>query len=361
MAGHHSEMPQPLALVLFATRHSPLEMAYLQADSFISYTLDKPLNTSGTMLSPLHDEQPAGGFPTPWITENSYLDVMRPLEGVPQWHPNVQSGVLCNAYDAMPFASEHVIDAAQYLLSPPIDPIFIAHPRTYEIASALDDFAHTANSPDTLSNASTCSDATLSVYTPSPSPYATDSSSSSDNGECYSKASFSLFPRNRSSATTSRKHGSVHSHPSRPSSSSLVSASPSSTSQTRTSKARRSPIRVRRRNVQIGVGAPVPEPRATRLLRLVQCMVEGCGKVLTKGAMGRHKETHREQEKWKCCGMPVEMVFGFSSDRRMAGGCKQVFSRKDALERHLRNPNNPCIGDVGREELLGWFEDASEE
>lgn len=274
--------------------------------------------------------------------------------------------MLGNTYDAMLFASEYAsehstVAAAKCLLSPPIDPIFIAHPRTYEIASALDDFAHTANSFDTLSSVSTCSDATPSVYTPSPSPYTTDSWSSSDNGAYDHTATSSLLPRDPSSASTSRKYRSVPCHPSRLSSSSLVSTSSPSTPQTRTFKARRTPIRVRRRNIQIGVGTPVPEPRATRVPKLVQCTVEGCGKVLTKGAMGRHKKTHRKQGKWKCCGILVEMAFALSSDRRMIGGCAKVFSRKDALERHLKNPNNPCIGDVERAELLGWFEDASEE
>ncbi|OSX62122.1 hypothetical protein POSPLADRAFT_1056709 [Postia placenta MAD-698-R-SB12] len=237
----------------------------------------------------------------------------------------------------------------------------IAHPRTYEIASALVDPAHAASSPGTLSNVSTCSDATLSVYTPSPSPYAATSSVGSDNGASDKEFTCSLFPRDRPSATTTRKNRSVPYHPSRPSSSSLISVSSPSTSQTRRSKARRSPIRVRRRNVQIGLGAAIPEPRATHVPKLVQCTVEGCGKVLTKGAMRRHKKTHRKQEKWRCCGIPVEMAFGLSSDRRMTGGCAKVFSRKDALERHLKNPNNPCIGDVERAELLGWFEDASKE
>ncbi|EED80943.1 predicted protein [Postia placenta Mad-698-R] len=360
--------PQHLALVSSATRHSPLaEMSYNPITSSATYPLDGPLDASEITLlfgqamrlhssSPQQAEQPVGGFPTPWITENSYLDVMRPPEDVytPQRHPDVQSAVLCNAYDAMLFASkygsEHVIDTAECLLSPPIDPKLIAHPRSYEIASALDDFVHAANSPDTLPNVSTCSDATLSGYSPSPSPYATYSSSNSDNGACDYKFTCSLLPRNLSSATTSRKKRSVPYHPSRPPSSSLTSTSSPSTSQTRKSKARRSPIRVRRRNVQIGVGTI--------------CTVEGCGKVLTKGAMGRHKETHRKQDKWRCCGIPVEMVFGTmnrSSDRRMIGGCPLVFSRKDALERHLKNPNDPCIGDVERAELLGWFGDASKE
>lgn len=353
-------------------------MAYPQADSFVSYTLVNPLDASGITLSfeqamRLHSsshpqaEQPVGGFPTPWIIENSYLDIMRPPEDVyTPWHLDGQSAVLGNTYDAMLLASEYASEhgrlaAAECLLSPPIDPVFIAHPRTYEIASALDDFAHTANSPDTLSSVSTCSDATLSVYTPSPSPYTTDSWSSSDNGAYDHAAMCSLLPRDPSLASTSRKYRSTSYYPSRPSSSSLVSTSSPSTPQTRTFKARRTPIRVRRRNIQIGVDTPVPEPRAARVPKLVQCTVEGCGKVLTKGAMGRHKKTHRKQGKWRCCGIPVEMAFGLSSDRRMTGGCAKVFSRKDALERHLKNPNNPCIGDVERAELLGWFEDASEE
>ncbi|EED80934.1 predicted protein [Postia placenta Mad-698-R] len=220
--------PQHLALAPFATRHSPLEMTYPQADSFVSYALDNSLDTSGMMLSlrgsmrldsclPSQVEQSVGSSAnprTPWTSENSYLDIMR--------------------------SSEYMFTHWYSDLDPP--------------------------------------------------------------------------------------------------------------------KARRSPIRVRRRNVQ--VGTIVPEPRATRVPKLVQCTVEGCGKVLTKGAMRRHKETHKEQDKWRCCGIPIEMAFGLanadtSSVRRMVGGCWEVFSRKDALERHLKNPNNPCIGDVERAELLG--------
>ncbi|EED80385.1 predicted protein [Postia placenta Mad-698-R] len=339
-------------------------MSYNPTTSFTTYPLDGPIDASGVTLlfgqamrldsaSPSQAEQSVGSFSTSWTGASSYTDVMRSSSDMyTYWYSDIDSG-----YDGMLFASkhasEHAMAAAECLLSPPIDPTLIAHPRSYEIASALDNSAHAANSPGTLSSVSTCSDATLSGYTPSPSPYATTSSWCSDD-----EATCSLSTRDPSSASTSRKNRSVYYHLSRPSSSSLTSTSSPSTSQTRRSKARRSPIRVRRRNVQIGLGAAVPEPRATHVPKLVQCTVEGCGKVLTKGAMRRHKKTHRKQEKWRCCGIPVEMAFGLSSDRRMTGGCAKVFSRKDALERHLKNPNNPCIGDVERAELLGWFRDA---
>ncbi|KAF9804264.1 hypothetical protein IEO21_09455 [Rhodonia placenta] len=364
--------PQHLALAPFATRHSPLEMTYPQADSFVSYALDNSLDTSGMMLpfggsmrldsclpSQVEQSVDSSANPrTPWTSENSYLDIMRSSEYMfTHWYSDLDPAVHYDGYDGIVFTSEHAseyaISAAKCLLTTPIDPILIAHPRTYEIASALDYPGHAPSSPKTLSTVSTCSDSTLSVYTPSPSPYSTTSSLGSDNGSCDHEVTCSPFPRNPSSASSSLKDRSV---PYCPSSSSSILVSLSSTSQTRRPKARRSPIRVRRRNVQ--VGTIVPEPRATRVPKLVQCTVKGCGKVLTKGTMRRHKETHKEQDKWRCCGIPIEMAFGLanadtSSVRRMVGGCWEVFSRKDALERHLKNPNNPCIGDVERAELLG--------
>lgn len=64
-----------------------------------------------------------------------------------------------------------------------------------------------------------------------------------------------------------------------------------------------------------------------------------------------------------CCGIPVElstsadwrgrlaedMLVRTFYGRRMVGGCGKVFSRTDALLRHLTSANNPCIGDTDGE------------
>ncbi|KAI0087713.1 hypothetical protein BDY19DRAFT_859614, partial [Irpex rosettiformis] len=63
-----------------------------------------------------------------------------------------------------------------------------------------------------------------------------------------------------------------------------------------------------------------------------------------------------------CCGIPVGLrdlpewheqfvkVAGTGfirtfNGRRMVGGCGKVFSRTDALIRHLASTKNPCVGD----------------
>jgi len=72
----------------------------------------------------------------------------------------------------------------------------------------------------------------------------------------------------------------------------------------------------------------------------------------------RHLQTHTrflEPEKWICCGIPVAEAtldviasseptnFGGET---MVGGCWKVFSRRDALKRHLDNRNIPCKGNL---------------
>ncbi|KAI0822299.1 hypothetical protein BC628DRAFT_1421971 [Trametes gibbosa] len=77
--------------------------------------------------------------------------------------------------------------------------------------------------------------------------------------------------------------------------------------------------------------------------------------------MERHIRSHFRRaahSQWVCCGLPLEeavrlghggaaheSVWEFNGVL-MVGGCREDFSRMDALKRHWRNANNSCIGDV---------------
>ena len=78
----------------------------------------------------------------------------------------------------------------------------------------------------------------------------------------------------------------------------------------------------------------------------------------------RHIETHTHHAHvaaWVCCGVPAENavelgvppevvrdapLFDFGGVT-MVGGCRKVFSRQDALMRHLRKRTGACFGDAG--------------
>ena len=72
-----------------------------------------------------------------------------------------------------------------------------------------------------------------------------------------------------------------------------------------------------------------------------------------------HIQTHlTPNEFWACCGVPVARAKERGLDMRhmqvyivdgtsMIGGCGHVFSRRDALLRHLRNGGGRCVWDEG--------------
>ena len=84
----------------------------------------------------------------------------------------------------------------------------------------------------------------------------------------------------------------------------------------------------------------------------------------------RHIITHnrwKEPKKWICCGVGIDKAHlygegirqGMADEecikagaymfkgRLMIGGCMKTFSRRDALKRHVDNPNIPCVGHMG--------------
>ncbi|KAG7088290.1 hypothetical protein E1B28_012302 [Marasmius oreades] len=74
----------------------------------------------------------------------------------------------------------------------------------------------------------------------------------------------------------------------------------------------------------------------------------------------RHLRTHArpsdedQSRGWWCKGVPVEERYNYAipaeaktyyfQDRQRIGGCRLTFSRRDALKRHLDNPNVSCVG-----------------
>ena len=101
-----------------------------------------------------------------------------------------------------------------------------------------------------------------------------------------------------------------------------------------------------------------------------QCPVVGCNYVQKNQRipdLRRHVVTHdrwMEPEKWTCCGVGMERahLYGrgieegmteeeqinagayFFKNQLMIGGCMKAFSRRDALKRHVDNPNVRCVG-----------------
>ena len=101
-----------------------------------------------------------------------------------------------------------------------------------------------------------------------------------------------------------------------------------------------------------------------------QCPVVGCEytqKNRRVPDLKRHVVTHDrwiEPGKWTCCGVDMDRAHLYDTgieegmtekehidagaymfrDRLMIGGCMKTFARRDALKRHVDNPNIPCVG-----------------
>jgi hypothetical protein len=101
-----------------------------------------------------------------------------------------------------------------------------------------------------------------------------------------------------------------------------------------------------------------------------QCPVVGCDYVQKNQRtpdLKRHVMTHdrwMEPDKWTCCGVGMERAHLYDRGidegmmeeeqikagaymfrgRLMIGGCLKAFARRDALKRHVDNPNVRCVG-----------------
>ena len=121
------------------------------------------------------------------------------------------------------------------------------------------------------------------------------------------------------------------------------------------------------RNFQSQDGA-----RLTDVSSEFRCSAPGC-KYVQKNRrvpdLKRHMATHSyllEPDKWTCCGIATEDAHLYGIEIRqgatreelikegayvfrgklMIGGCMGRFTRRDALKRHLDNPNFPCVGNM---------------
>ena len=123
--------------------------------------------------------------------------------------------------------------------------------------------------------------------------------------------------------------------------------------------------RIPSRNFQSEDGAMRIERRSS-----FRCPVVGCDHVQKNHRvpdLNRHIATHDrwlEPEKWTCCGVTMDVAWsydtgierGMTRDEQiqagaylfkgqlMIGGCLDTFARRDALKRHVDNPNIPCVG-----------------
>ena len=101
-----------------------------------------------------------------------------------------------------------------------------------------------------------------------------------------------------------------------------------------------------------------------------QCPVVGCNYVQVNQRipdLKRHVVNHHrwmEPGRWTCCGVTVDRAHLYNKgikegmtdeecmkagaymygDRLMIGGCMKTFARRDALKRHVDNPNIVCVG-----------------
>ncbi|CDO69342.1 hypothetical protein BN946_scf184746.g23 [Trametes cinnabarina] len=129
-----------------------------------------------------------------------------------------------------------------------------------------------------------------------------------------------------------------------------------------------------RRNAAVSPSARIP-PRVSDCWKCPYCPYIQTSR--RSPDLKRHIETHTrpfapDAALWVCCGVPLidargecgvpekvlaEEPFVYTGTF-MAGGCRKVFSRRDALSRHLRTHEGVCFSDVQAPNLPGNRVDA---
>lgn len=295
-------------------------MSYNPIISFPTYPLDDPLDVWGlsstfeqslSLDSCVHT-QAGQSVSALWAAEPSeapsYFYAESPL-GTREahysvWYSHIYSTAPHNRMLLMPgYDADHTTRCATSV--PEIDPILLAHPSTYEIASALGDPTHSRDTPGSISPSSPSSVSVPLPFTPSSSSNATMPSPCSfyDASEVGSLRSPSL-PIHSSVQSREHRHQPYRRNRARSSCSVSASDSPSPSPRANGSNSRRSPRHTRRRNVRIN--GKVPEPEDMDEPGMVKCT--SCDLVLLETSMKRHVETHGLPGKWSCCGVPVELA-----------------------------------------------------
>jgi len=166
-----------------------------------------------------------------------------------------------------------------------------------------------------------------------------------------------------------RKAASKYKYPRRAAYSPARSTSSESEKSTTSSRASSRPHpykpRVSFRNFQRDNGARLIDKESD-----FQCPVVGCNYVQKNQRipdLRRHVVTHdrwMEPGKWTCCGVGMDRAYLYGrgieegmteeeqieagaylfKNRLMIGGCLKGFARRDALKRHVDNPNVWCVG-----------------
>ncbi|CDO77006.1 hypothetical protein BN946_scf184298.g33 [Trametes cinnabarina] len=166
-------------------------------------------------------------------------------------------------------------------------------------------------------------------------------------------------PIHRAATRSQKRAKSFSPYPTSPAASSSASPSPSSL---RDSSPPLIPRIATRRNAAVPTAArhtPCPTPSANPWKCPYCPYVQ---KTRRTPDLKRHIETHTrsdsaDEANWVCCGVPrgaasdlgvpqkamTDEPFEYAG-QDMVGGCRQVFSRRDALKRHLRKRKGVCFG-----------------
>lgn len=237
-------------------------------------------------------------------------------------------------------------------------PIAPVDPSTTTIYVPSFDYTPQVSPSDSASSASP------PPTSPSVSVCSLDSSESDGDGDYASLSDGEYHP------TSYQKKGKTASK-SRSSRSSSTDSTSSESERSDTSRSRRRSHPYRRstpsRNIQCEGTGPFVEKGS-----LFECPVPGCEYIQDNHRvpdLKRHIETHdrwRRPDRWICCGVETDVAHlyregitqGMSDEeytkagaylfrgRLMVGGCMKTFSRRDALKRHVDNPNIPCVGNM---------------